>query len=222
MPTWDELFAREEYHWMEPHRSVIDLLPRLRNENRARVLDLGSGTGRHTVHLSREGFLTVGVDPAPRGLRRAARWLRSESLPVRVLRGQMSYLPLKDNSFDCVVSVYVMHHATLSRIRRAFAEVERVLVPGGILLTLIQSAGDWKEGLGMRMEANTFLPDSGDEEGIPHHFFSETEIRELLNEFEILQMKQEKLDDRLPGKAPVRHRHWEVLARLSQRRGQHS
>ncbi len=218
MPTWDELFAREEYHWMEPHQSVVDLLPRLRGENRVRILDLGSGTGRHTIHLSKAGFLTVGVDPAPRGLSRTARWLRSESLPVRILRGQMSYLPFKDNSFDCVISVYVMHHATLLMIRRAFAEVKRLLVPGGIFLTLIQSSGDWKEGLGMRMEANTFLLDRGDEEGIPHHFFSETEIRELLGDFEILQMKQEKLDDRLPAMAPVKHRHWEVLARVHGRR----
>jgi SAM-dependent methyltransferase len=214
MPTWDELFAREEYHWIEPHQSVLDLLPRLRDENRARVLDLGSGTGRHTVRLSREGFLTVGVEPSPRGLSRAAMWLRSESLPVRVVQAQMSYLPLKSNSFDCVISVYVMHHATLSRIRKAFAEVKRILVPGGIFLTLIQSGGDWKEGRGMRMEANTFLLDRGDEEGIPHHFFSEAEIRGLLDDFEILRMRQEKLDDRLAGMAPVKHRHWEVLARL--------
>jgi malonyl-CoA O-methyltransferase len=110
----------------------------------ARILDLGSGTGFATTPLSTryaEAQL-ISLDLAP-GMLRHARTLR----PTRGLGGWLGslfqgerlhwlcadgeQLPLADNSMDLVFSNLALQWCDPKRI---FAEAERVLKPGGLLL----------------------------------------------------------------------------------------
>ncbi len=146
------------------------------------------------------------------GLAYAAVWLRSEGLPRLLLRSDMRAVPLKSGTFDCVISTYVLHHGTLAMIDRAFQEVRRLLVRGGILLALVQSKQDWKYRIGRQVETDTFVPDVGDEAGLLHHFFDRRGIEDLLRGFSILRIAPEEWYEKLPSGRTIRHGHWDVLA----------
>ena len=214
MPEWDELFQWKKYMWKDPHPSVVSLVDRLRERDFSRTLDLGCGAGRHMAYLSKLGFPVFGIDPALNGLLHSARWLRSEGFPCRLGKADMTAIPARTGSFDCVISIYVLHHNTIGKIRRAVKDIERVLKPGGLLLILIQSKDDWKFGRGRMVEKDTFIPDIGDEKGVLHHFFDKDEIMDLLKGFSILKIKPEKIDSQVP-EGDIQHRHWDILAEKS-------
>lgn len=102
----------------------------------SRVLDVGCGEGYGLRELARSGFRPLGVDPAGEPLRR----FRQGARVAEVIRSSAERLPLKNETFDGVVSVEVIEHMEdpASGLRSA----RRVLRPGGVLVTTTPLAGD--------------------------------------------------------------------------------
>lgn len=95
---------------------------------RPRILDAGCGTGGMLVHL-RELGEAVGVDISEEALH----FCRLRGLgPERARHGSIDALPFPEASFDAAVSLDVL--CDLVDDRPGFAELARVLRPGGILL----------------------------------------------------------------------------------------
>lgn len=94
------------------------------------LLEIGVGTGRMALPLSRHVARVVGVDLAMPMLRRLVHKRRGE--PVVVLRGDVEQLPFPDDFFDRALSMHIFH--LVSDWRAAVAELARVLRPGALLL----------------------------------------------------------------------------------------
>jgi malonyl-CoA O-methyltransferase len=94
-----------------------------------RVLDVGCGTGRHTLSLVEAGAAwVVALDVTPEMITRARAKLRGG--PVDWVRHALpSPLPFRDATFHLVVLGLVAEH--VEQLDRALAELARVLVPGG-------------------------------------------------------------------------------------------
>lgn len=96
---------------------------------RGRTLDLGCGTG-HDLPLLPPGTPAVGVDPCLETLRAARR--RAPAVPLVQARAEA--LPFRDGAFDTVLSGLVF--CSVADVPAGFAEVRRVLAPGGRLRML--------------------------------------------------------------------------------------
>jgi len=96
-----------------------------------RILDVGCGPGFYCAELLGEvgpGGSVVGLDSSPQMLDLAAR--RCEGLGAVELReADASSLPVEDGSFDGALCVQVLEYVT--DVRRALAELHRMLRPGG-------------------------------------------------------------------------------------------
>ncbi|RLC64747.1 MAG: hypothetical protein DRI79_07140 [Chloroflexi bacterium] len=97
-----------------------------------RVLDLGCGRGGVMERLYPQAGFVAGLDSDMRSLRehRAPALARSSGLA--------GALPYADSAFDLVCCSWVLEH--LPRPERAFAEVARVLIPGGRFIFLTPNA----------------------------------------------------------------------------------
>jgi SAM-dependent methyltransferase len=96
-----------------------------------KVLDLGCGTGRHTIPLAMAGASVVAVDGSDEMLARARHKLRG--FPVEWARHYFpNPLPLDSEIFDLVVLALVAEH--LDDLRFVLTEARRVTKPGGRLL----------------------------------------------------------------------------------------
>jgi ubiquinone/menaquinone biosynthesis C-methylase UbiE len=92
------------------------------------VLDLGCGTGRHSLWLADAGAAVTGIDFSE-GMMEKAR-AKPGAEKVRFLVHDLhERLPFADASFDRVVSGLVLEH--LQALDHFFGEVRRVLKPGG-------------------------------------------------------------------------------------------
>jgi SAM-dependent methyltransferase len=91
----------------------------------ARVLDVGSGTGRLATTLAGLGYDVLAVEPDD-GMRAVA----EAALPGRTAAGSAEDLPADDASVDAVVAGQAFHWFDPER---ALPEIARVLRPGGWL-----------------------------------------------------------------------------------------
>ncbi|RKT17140.1 methyltransferase family protein [Streptomyces sp. 1114.5] len=94
------------------------------------VADLGCGPGHVAGWLAGRGAEVVGIDLSPRMIELA----RREQPRAAFRTGDLLALPAADGEFAAAVALYSVIHLEPAELAPAFAEVLRVLRPGGVLL----------------------------------------------------------------------------------------
>jgi SAM-dependent methyltransferase len=100
----------------------------------ARTVELGCGTAYVSAWLARRGARPVGVDPAAGQLGIARQFQDEFSLRFPLVRAAGEQVPLRDGSFDLVISEYGA--AIWADPYRWIPEAARLLRPGGELIFL--------------------------------------------------------------------------------------
>jgi ubiquinone/menaquinone biosynthesis C-methylase UbiE len=117
-----------------------------------RVLELGFGPGHLQVSLQKREIWTVGIDESWQMASQAICRLKQLNLNPRLINGYAQFLPFSSLSFEQVVATFptrfIFNPITLT-------EIQRVLAPGGTLVTLPIA---WITGRGFlhRMAAGLF------------------------------------------------------------------
>jgi ubiquinone/menaquinone biosynthesis C-methylase UbiE len=115
-------------HFFNTYLEVPATTSLLKNVKGKKVLDLGCGTGRHTIILKKRGAKVWGLDLSPKMLEIA----KSEIKDVDFKVGTVYNLPYRSNFFDIVVSGLVVGY--FNDIDKAFKEIHRVLKNNGIFV----------------------------------------------------------------------------------------
>lgn len=101
------------------------------------LLDVGCGTGGVTIpgkkRVGQNGKV-AGIDPSPEMIAVASEKAGMARLEIEFRIGVIESLPYPDATFDVVTSSLMMHHLTNDLQVKGFAEIYRVLKPGGRLL----------------------------------------------------------------------------------------
>lgn len=184
-----------------PHPLALRAIERLRDRlpGRVRVLDVASGSGRNTAALERAGFDVVPVD---------------DEAAMRV--GAMRCL---HGAFAGAVSTHGFLHGTAGEIAQRLDALAAHLEPDAVFAATFGSTSDARFGRGTEVDPSTYAPDDGDERGVPHAFFTQSQIHALLEpEYEIEWIEERNVDE-IAGTwahrdAPLSGAiHWLVLAR---------
>jgi SAM-dependent methyltransferase/uncharacterized protein YbaR (Trm112 family) len=104
-------------------------------------LEVGCNWGRWCVSAARLGYSVVGVDPSLDAIRAARRVAEQLGVEATYLVADARHLPFADASFDIVFSYSVFQHFAKDDALASFAEIGRVLHPGG--RSLVQMANVW-------------------------------------------------------------------------------
>jgi ubiquinone/menaquinone biosynthesis C-methylase UbiE len=105
----------------------------------ARVADVGCGPGRVAAFLARQGLDVLGIDVSTALLARA----RVAHPAIAFEEGRLQDLPITDASLAGAVCWYSIIHTPPEGLAAVFAELSRVLEPGGHLLLAFQAgSGD--------------------------------------------------------------------------------
>jgi len=99
------------------------------------IVELGPGTGHGLLYLSERGAVVVGIEPSPQMLAQARRRARR----VTLVRGRSQQIPLRDGMAAAVVCTFPGNWITDPV---TWAEIERVLRPGGRAVFLENSANN--------------------------------------------------------------------------------
>jgi ubiquinone/menaquinone biosynthesis C-methylase UbiE len=129
MSDWD---AAQYHRLSDPQRGWgLRVLDRLQPRAGEHILDIGCGTGRLTSDITRRaaGVRVVGIDPSASMLRLASEHLQES---VALVQADGTALPFGE-AFDAVFSTAAFHW--IPDHDRLFAEIHRVLRPGGRLVS---------------------------------------------------------------------------------------
>jgi SAM-dependent methyltransferase len=140
----------------------------------AAILDYGCGSGAYVaIAVAKGGRRVIAVDLSPVALEHAREAAEREGVAELIEFREMNAeaLDFPDDSFDAVCGNGVLHHLDL---RRAYAEIARVLRPGGVAL--------FSEPLGHNPDINAYRRRTPDQRTPDEHPLVEADF-ELAREF---------------------------------------
>ena len=176
---WNEIYNNQGEVQSEVLPTVNDMIEIFKKEKIKKILDLGCGTGRHSIFLAQNGFDVTASDISGRGLEVTKQKAKKNGLRIETVCNDMREIPFKDETFDAVVCTWVSGHGTLEDMKKHASEMMRVVRNGGIVFVDYQSKEDEHYGIGIEIEENTFINNMQGEEKIPHHYTDEKEILEM-------------------------------------------
>ncbi|MBU0982128.1 class I SAM-dependent methyltransferase [Patescibacteria group bacterium] len=192
--AWEKIFQKDGKVFIEPHKYMGKIVEVLKKKGAKNILDLGCGSGRHTIFLVKKGFSVFGLDNSSTGLDMTREWLFEEKLSAELRQQEMTEkFPWNNNFFDAVISVQVIHHADIATIKKIISEIERVLKKDGFLFVTVPKLKNQAKKY-KKIEPNTYTPLDGPEKGLPHHYFTETELENFFLNFKILSIEQDDCD----------------------------
>ncbi len=127
----------ENFWWFRGMRRILFRLldPEAASRKIERVLEAGCGTGHLSLALEkRYGWKMFPSDLAPEGLNHG-RKLGAR----RMIQANIASLPCRDGIFDAVLSMDVLVHFPLGEESKPFAELVRVLKPGGLMAVRVSA-----------------------------------------------------------------------------------
>lgn len=190
---WDWNKADDDsHHWEIPDDEFLSTFLRWRNSGFGKVLDLGCGTGRHSIFLAQNGFEVDAFDLSLNGLRDLKDKIQGQNLAITIKTGDMLNLPYERNVFDCVLAFHTIHHTDLAGLKKTIMQIYDVLKPGGeVFLTLASKESDsWNKYAKARIDSTTLIKTEGPEVEVPHTYLNYEEVTQLIKDYHLMKIQQ--------------------------------
>jgi len=148
---WDALFRDypeiyDEFANVETKPTIVEVINKYFPLKGKVVLDVGCGTGGPTFKLAEYAGSVIGVEPERSMREVAAKHVDERAIAnVEFVDGCAEEVPLPDNSVDIVIAVTLQTLYNEENIQRFVAEAERVVKPGGDIVS-VNIAPQWYGG----------------------------------------------------------------------------
>ena len=139
-PTWrdDPALTGDHGHAyhprLDPKKAIVDLLSGRRELDAGSALDLGSGSGRHTIWLAEHGWNVTAVDFSPQQIERCRDRAESAKVEIEtVVADVRKWTPpevVHGEGFDLILCAFV-------NLIGEFRRIAEWLKPGGELLVVL-------------------------------------------------------------------------------------
>ena len=192
MKQWDKIFKTQGKVFDKVQEDIPKIANLFKKKGVKKILDLGCGSGRHLVYLVKRGFDVYGFDISEYGIKMTKDWLKKEKVKAELKIGNIyKKFPYKDNFFDALISIQVLHHNRIGNIRKLIKEIERILKPGGFIFVTVSRKKSKKDIPKERLwkikfiAPRTYIPLSHDEKGLIHYWFNKKLLRKEFKNFKI-------------------------------------
>ncbi len=174
-----------------PHPLAVELIERLRGRPGAPILEIGRGSGRN-----RRALEAAGHDVSDLSERQTA-------------------------PCAAAISTHALLHGTPVSIAERLSQISGRIERDAPLFATFGSKRDARYGEGKQLGRDTYASENGDEAGVPHTYFDESQLRVLLAGDWIIESLEEHDVDEVAGswahqERPLKNSvHW--FARLRKR-----
>lgn len=163
-----------------------------------RVLEVGFGIGTDAINFARAGAIYTGIELSFKSLALTKRRFEIEGLSARLLWGNaeslLELLPVAEQeSFDLIYSFGVLHHTP--RPQEVLESFYRLVAPAGEVRLMLYAKRSFKywsiDHFSGQPEAQSNCPLA--------RFYTKKEVRQLLKDFVLKQVKQDHIFPYLVG-----------------------
>ena len=183
---WQTNFStRPEMFGAAPSEPAIRTAEHLEQEDRRKLLELGSGQGRDTLYFASKGFHVTAADYTQTAVDTITSKAQSAGFAGSVTAVRQDVrepLAFPDETFDACYSHMLFCMAlTTAELERLAGEVWRVLKPGGLNIFTVRHTGDAHCGAGFHRGEEMW-----EVGGFIVHFFDQEKVARLAKGFELL------------------------------------
>jgi ubiquinone/menaquinone biosynthesis C-methylase UbiE len=131
------IFPRED---KIDHLSTEELLQFVDPQPWETIFDAGCGSGANISLLHPKVSRIIGMDYSDGAIARCERRLATSKIEnVKLIQGDVTSLPLSDNSVDKILCMSVLQYLTDTEVRKTFAEFVRILRYRGLLILHVKN-----------------------------------------------------------------------------------
>lgn len=191
--SWEKYWGSSEQldYWKVPSPEVIKFIEEVKENNlKTSVLDLGCGIGRHAIAFAEEGFYVHAVDFSKEALDQLHKISIMNDLRIQTKIGDYRSTLYENESFEIVLSYNVLYHGSRDEFQKSINKCYDYLKPNGLFMFTCLTREDDKYGSGEMVAPHTYLSENSVHPGDIHYFSNETDIREMLNMFEIISLSK--------------------------------
>lgn len=170
---WNQRFDKEEFIFgKEPNEYLVEQATKYLTPQQ-KVLCIADGEGRNGVWLAKQGMKVVGFDASDIALAKAKQFAKDNQVVVDYSFSDTDSFHWHINAYDAVIGIFIQFADPEMR-SRIFKQVHQTLKPGGIFILQGYTP--------KQLEYKTGGP------SLIEHLYTEGMIRDLANEFEILDL----------------------------------
>lgn len=133
-----KIIEEAEFFWgwdtpagkLRAQRRARMITDEIRKNRFSELLEIGCGTGIFTEFFCKEDFRVSGLDISPELLKKA-KIKCADAKSLNLSAADAERLPFRDDTFDAVVGVCVLHHINVLPVLK---EIKRVLKKTGVIL----------------------------------------------------------------------------------------
>jgi ubiquinone/menaquinone biosynthesis C-methylase UbiE len=156
------------------------------------VLEIGAGSGPATEELRKRAGRVTSIEYSHASAAELAQ--RIQSTNGDVLQGDASALPFPEKTFSAAIAVLVLHHLKSQELqKRAFAEIFRVLRPGGVFLA-VEIQDGWLQRIGHIRSTFVAVAPSSVPERLAASGFSNVSVDFLRGAFRLRALRARNAD----------------------------
>jgi len=131
--VWNSI-AEQWYHFRQkPFPDVQKWLEILiKRWKKGKILEIGCGNCRNLLIFTKNDFDCYGIDFSDEMLKNAKQYCKKYNFKVKLKKAIAEKLPFKNESFDYVLYIGVLHHLSTEEKRiKSLKEIRRILKDGG-------------------------------------------------------------------------------------------
>ena len=181
---WNELYRSQRRTW----RGVTDL-GELPFSAGSRILEVGCGNGKTLAALKDAGYSVTGIDFSSEAVKACKELIGNDA---DVICASVTDMPFDDGAFDGAVMFHVLENLDVPDIKKAVAELHRVLRPGSYLAVKVFSEDDMRSGKGEAISEDTVVRGNG----IRYRYFTEEKLKDAFQGAECISIRTVREDTR--------------------------
>jgi len=187
---WEKNFlSKTEMFGLEPSKAAINTLKTFKEKNIKKIVELGAGLGRDTLFFAKKSIHVSALDYSSTAIKIINKKTEENKLSNLIsakIFDVRKKLPFENNSIEACFShmLYCMALST-TELKYLNSEICRILKPGGINIYTVRHTGDGDYKNGVHIGEDLYEND-----GFIVHFFSEKKVRQLSNEFNVINIER--------------------------------
>lgn len=178
---YSKCWILKKFSWQRLYKSIEIVLPFLDFEKNLKILDAGCGSG-HLMSLLKEKTRfslnknIIGIDYNKNLFK-----LKAKDNEILIVRGDLTQLPFKDDTFDIIFCLDVLEH--IYEIEKAILALKNALKKEGLLIVCQPTEDMWYRFLRLILRGHWSPAQHWKGEIRGFHYWKASQIKEILKKY---------------------------------------